>query len=153
MFLKLKKFKLSDELAKGFAYTIARLVLGISFLNAAIWKIWVLTPIGHAEKFFITNFQNTWIPHFILWTLGLSIPFFELLFAILFCIGFKAREVAFLSGLLLIVTTYGHSLIDPLYNISQGLTFSRLALVIFLLIASNRHDIFSLDYFFSPKKN
>lgn len=57
----------------------------------------------------------------------------------------SATEFALLAGLLLIVTTYGHSLIDPLYNISQGLTFSRLVLVLFLLIMTDSHDYLSLD--------
>ena len=143
------KYRLSNQLSIGMSYMIARWVLGISFFNAAVWKIFTLTPAGHAQKFFIASFQDTWIPTFLLWIFGLTIPFAEIVIGILLCIGLRAREAALLSGLLLILTTYGHSLLDPLYNISQGLTFSRVALTLFLLIVSDRDDIISLDYFIS----
>ena len=140
--------RLPFELSKGLSYFIARWILGISFVNAAIWKIFVLTPLGHTIKFFLVPFKETWIPNILLWPLGLTIPFFELLVGILFCLGFRAREAAFATGLLLILTTYGHSLMDPLYNISQGLTMARVALVLFLLTIPDNKDYFSLDYFF-----
>lgn len=137
--------KLSSPLATGMAYMIARWILGISFFNAAIWKIFILTPTGHVEKYFSIPFHDTWIPNLLLWVLGLSIPFFELLIGVALCAGFRAREAALLAGLLLVVTTYGHSLIDPLYNITQGLTFSRVILVLFLLIMPDMYDCLSLD--------
>lgn len=143
------KIRLSNQLSIGMSYMIARWVLGISYFNAAIWKIFTLTPVGHAEKFFTVSFHDTWIPNILLWMFGLTIPFAELLIGVLLCIGLRAREAALLSGLLLILTTYGHSLLDPLYNISQGLTFSRVALTLFLLILSDSDDKISLDYFLS----
>lgn len=142
----MKLARLNLELSKGLSYFIARWIIGISFFNAALWKIIVLTPSGHTIKFFLVPFKETWIPNFLLWPLGLAIPFFELGVGILFCLGLRAREAAFLTGLLLIVTTYGHSLIEPLYNISQGLTLARVALVLFLLTMPNDKDYFSLDY-------
>jgi uncharacterized membrane protein YphA (DoxX/SURF4 family) len=146
---KLLQFRLSNQLSIGLSYMIGRWILGISFFNAAIWKIFTLSPVGHAQKFFIGSFQGTWIPTFLLWTLGWTIPYFELFIGILLCLGLRAREVALLSGLLLIVTTYGHSLLDPLYNISQGLTFSRIVLTLFLLIVPDNKDKISLDYLIS----
>ena len=102
-------------------------------------------PIGHVEKYFLSNFHDSWIPNILLWILGFSIPFFELIAGIAFCVGFRAREMAFLTGLLLIVTTYGHSLMNPLYNITQGLTFSRVVFVLVLLILPDRQDYISID--------
>lgn len=151
--MEILKTRLSTPLATGMAYMIARWILGISFFNAAIWKIFVLTPTGHVEKFFSTSFHDTWIPHLFLWVLGLTIPFVELLIGIALCAGMRAREAALLAGLLLIVTTYGHSLIDPLYNMTQGLTFSRVILVLFLLIMSDDHDYLSLDYLLTKVKS
>jgi thiosulfate dehydrogenase [quinone] large subunit len=143
--------KIKNHDAVGFSYFIARWILGISFFNAAIWKIFILTPIGHTIKFFLNTFEHSWIPTLLLWALGLTIPFVELLIGMLLCLGLKAKESALLCGLLLIITTYGHSLADPLYNISQGLTFARLVLVLFLLIAPNHDDYFSLDYYLTKR--
>lgn len=137
--------RLSVAQSIGLSYMIARWILGISFVNAAIWKIFILTPVGHATKYFLIPFKDTWIPNCLLWPLGLTIPFFELFVGILFCLGLRAREAAFATGLLLILTTYGHSLIEPLYNISQGLTMARVALVLFLLVTPDDKDYLSLD--------
>jgi thiosulfate dehydrogenase [quinone] large subunit len=139
-------FSRIEQQSTGLAYMIGRWILGISFFNAAIWKIFVLTPVGHTEKFFIANFQHSWIPIFILWLLGLTIPFIELLIGSFLCLGFKTKTTAFITGLLLIITTYGHSLMEPLYNISQGLTFARVALVLFLLVTPNIDDRLCFDH-------
>ena len=138
--------RLSVAQGIGLSYMIARWILGISFINAAVWKIFILTPVGHATKFFLIPFKETWIPNYLLWPLGLTIPFFELFVGILFCIGWRAREVAFATGLLLILTTYGHSLLEPLYNISQGLTMARVALVLFLLVTPDDKDYISVSF-------
>lgn len=61
---KLLQFRLSNQLSIGLSYMIGCWMLGISFFNAAMWKIFILTPIGHAQKFFISSFQDTWIPTF-----------------------------------------------------------------------------------------
>ena len=151
--MKVLQTRLSNPLSTGLAYMIARWILGISFFNAAMWKIFDLTPTGHFEKFFAVTFHDTWIPNFLLWLLGVSIPFFELLIGMTLCVGLRAREFALLAGLLLIVTTYGHSLIDPLYNITQGLTFSRAVLVLFLSVMPDLHDYLSLAYLLSRTRS
>ncbi|QBR82913.1 hypothetical protein E3983_00180 [Legionella israelensis] len=138
----------TNERSLGLSYFTARFILGISFFNAAIWKIFILSPTQHAQQFFLIPFQATWIPEPLLWLLGMTIPFIELAIGILLCLGLRSKETAFLTGLLLILTTYGHSLLEPLYNISQGLTMARVALVLFLLAIPNKNDIFSLECVF-----
>ncbi len=56
----------------------ARWVLGLIFFMAGWWKCFELTPKGHAEQFFIGQFDETWIPHWLLWAIGTSIPVLEL---------------------------------------------------------------------------
>ena len=118
---------------------------------ASYWKVFVLTPVEHANQFFVEGFAETWIPEWLLYGLGLSIPLLELAAAILLCVGWRLREALIALGLLLIITTYGHALQDPFFDI-DGHTFTRLALVILLLLAPAGSDKYSLDGWLAARK-
>ena len=134
-----------------FVHFIARWILGILFLRASYWKVFVLPPVGHANHFFLEAFAETWIPEWLLYVLGLSIPLLELAAGILLCVGWRLREALIALGLLLIMTTYGHALQDPFFDI-DGHTFTRLALVILLLLAPAGSDKYSLDGWLAARK-
>ena len=134
------------------AILIVRWILGLLFLMAGYWKVFVLTPAVHAQQFFVDGFAETWIPVWLLDLLGYSIPLLELAAGLLICIGWRTREALIAVGLLLIVTTYGHALQQPLFDI-DGHTFTRLALIVFLLLAPTGSDRFSLDAWFNHRQN
>lgn len=126
------------------AIFVVRWILGLLFLMAGYWKVFVLTPAAHATRFFVDGFADTWIPHWLLQGLGYSIPVVELAAGILLCLGLRTREALIAVGLLLVITTYGHALQEPLFDI-DGHTFTRLALIVFLLIAPEGQDRWSAD--------
>ena len=130
---------------------IVRWILGILFFMAGYWKVFVLTPATHAQKYFIEGFADSWIPTWFLYISGYSIPFVELLAGALICIGLRTKEALIAVGLLLIMTTYGHTLQEPLFDI-DGHTFTRLALIIFLLLSPTKRDVFSLDYWLTQRR-
>lgn len=135
----------------GIAGFIVRWILGILFLVGGWWKVFVLTPGEHARLFFLEGFADTWIPEFLLVMLGNGIPFVELAAGILLVIGFRVREVLAGLGLLLIITTFGHALQDHLFN-PDGHTFTRLSMIVFLLVIPKGHDKLTLDYWLKSKK-
>lgn len=128
---------------------LARWTLGLLFFMAGWWKVFELTAAAHARRFFVEGFADSWIPEWLLWALGLSIPFVELLAGILLLLGLRLRETLVALGVLLLVTTYGHALQEPLFDI-DGHTFTRLALILFLLVHGWEKDRATLDYWFSP---
>ena len=120
-------------------------MLGLIFFMAGWWKCFELTPRGHAEQFFIGQFDETWIPHWLLWALGISIPALELVAGLLVCLGL-ARVVAYITlGAILVTVTYGHLLLQPLYDVT-GHIFPRLILLLFVFVAPRAYDVLSLDY-------
>ena len=130
---------------------IVRWILGLLFLMAGYWKVFVLTPAVHTQQFFVEGFSDTWIPVWLLQIIGYGIPLLELVAGILICIGLRTRDALVAVGLLLIVTTYGHALQQPLFDI-DGHTFTRLALIVFLLLAPAGTDRFSIDYWLLARK-
>ena len=131
---------------------IVRWILGLLFLMAGYWKVFVLTSANHAQQFFVEGFSESWIPGWLLQFFGYSIPFLELVAGLLICIGFRTREALIAVGLLLIVTTYGHALQQPLFDI-DGHTFTRLALIVFLLLAPVGNDRYSIDHWLLTRKD
>jgi uncharacterized membrane protein YphA (DoxX/SURF4 family) len=130
---------------------IARWIVGLLFLLAGYWKIFQFGVDVHAQNFFIKDFAEHWIPTWLLWALGISIPYFELIIGALACLGLRTREVFIGMGLLLIITTYGHALHTPLFDI-DGHTFTRLCLILFVLMVGWEKDKTTLDYWINKNK-
>src|ERR1700691_6046374 len=65
-----------------------RVTAGLLFAMAGVYKVFIMTPQVHARKLFLETYQHTWIPHFLLWSLGLGIPFVELIAGWLLVAGF-----------------------------------------------------------------
>ncbi|MCG8435850.1 MAG: DoxX family membrane protein [Gammaproteobacteria bacterium] len=136
----------------GHSAFIVRWILGLLFLMAGYWKVFKLGATEHARRFFVDGFADTWIPEWLLWILGFGIPFLELIAGLLICLGLRTREALISLGLLLIITTYGHALKEPLFDI-DGHTFTRLALIIFLLLVPADADRLSLDFWLKSRRN
>lgn len=142
------KVKMLDNHA--IASFLARWIVGLLFLMAGYWKVFDLGADVHAQNFFIEGFKDHWIPVWLLTGLGLSIPYVELILGLCVCLGFRLRESLTIMGLLLIMTTYGHALQTPLFDI-DGHTFTRLALILFVLVIGWRDDKTTIDYWLERK--
>lgn len=129
---------------KGIAIFFARWLLGLLFVIRGWYKVFEMTPQVHTDRVFIERFAETWIPEPVLWSLGMSIPFIELIGGLLLCLGFLVRPVLILFVGLLIATTYGHALLEPFFDI-DGHTFTYAVLIIFLLLAGRDEDSWSLE--------
>ncbi|MEM8799515.1 MAG: MauE/DoxX family redox-associated membrane protein [Pseudomonadota bacterium] len=133
----------------GWSAALARWVVGILFAVSGYWKVFTLGVGGHAERFFVEAYRESWIPEWLLWALGTSIPVIELIAGALLLVGYLTRPVLVTLGLLLVVTTYGHALAEPLFDI-DGHTFTRLALVMVALAVPAHHDRMRLDTVLRP---
>jgi thiosulfate dehydrogenase (quinone) large subunit len=140
---------LSAPKSRAWALLFARLVLGLIFLMAGVYKVFRLTPVGHVQKWFLP-YQGTFLPVWSLWAVGLAIPFVELLGGALLVLGWRIREALLALGAVLVVVTFGHLLKEPLYPFHEHV-IPRLALVLFLLVMPAEADLFSLDTWLRPR--
>jgi uncharacterized membrane protein YphA (DoxX/SURF4 family) len=129
----------------AWALLAARLVLGLIFGMAGWGKVFSLTPAGHAHRYFVDPYADTWIPGWLLWTLGLSIPFVELVAGGLVFAGLFVRPALLALGGVLVLVTYGHLLKDYLFQFHRHV-IPRLALLLFLLAMPRAQDVLSLDH-------
>jgi uncharacterized membrane protein YphA (DoxX/SURF4 family) len=129
---------------RSWALLFARLVLGLIFFMAGVWKVFQLGPFQHARKYFLP-FADTFLPVWSLWAVGVTIPFVELITGALVIIGLRVREALIALGFVLAIVTFGHLLKEPLYEFHTHV-IPRLALLLFVLMLPRDDDRFSLDY-------
>jgi thiosulfate dehydrogenase [quinone] large subunit len=127
----------------------ARLILGLIFFMAGVMKVFQLGPLEHARKYFLP-FNDTFLPTWSLWAVGVTIPFIELIAGALVIVGLRTRDALIALGCVLVVVTFGHLLHDALYNFS-GHVIPRLALLLFVLCFPREDDRFALDHFLTRK--
>jgi len=129
---------------KGFARFLARWIVGLTFLMAGWWKCFELTPLGHAEKFFIDGYSETWLPQWLLWGTGVIIPPLELIAGGLLIIGLFHKHAMYVLGIILIIVTYGHLLTEPLFSLIYHI-LPRFIILLIVLVLPEEEDILMLD--------
>src|ERR1700693_4562285 len=110
---------------------------------AGVMKVFQLGPIEHARKYFLP-FNDTFLPTWSLWAVGVTIPFVELIAGALVIVGLRTRDGLIALGCVLVVVTFGHLLHDALFDFS-GHVIPRLALLLFFLCFSREDDPFFVD--------
>jgi uncharacterized membrane protein YphA (DoxX/SURF4 family) len=140
----------AKDFQRAWALLFARLVLGLIFFMAGVWKVFQLGPVEHARKYFLP-FSDTFLPVWSLWSVGVAIPLVELVAGALVILGLRTRDALIALGFVLAIVTFGHLLRDPLYNLT-GHVIPRLALLLFVLWCHREYDCFSCDYLLARRK-
>ena len=133
----------SPNFNRSWALLFARLVLGLIFFMAGVWKVFQLGPLNHARKWFLP-YSDTFLPVWSLWAAGVTIPFIEMIAGALVVIGLRTREALIALGFVLAIVTFGHLLKEPLYEFHTHV-IPRLALLLFVLMMPAEVDRFSVD--------
>jgi len=139
------------NLDRSWAMLFARLVVGLIFFMAGVWKVFQLGPLEHARKYFLP-FADTFLPVWSLWAVGVVIPFVEMIAGGLVILGLRIREALIALGFVLAIVTFGHLLKEPLYEFHTHV-IPRLALGLFVLLLPRRDDRFSIDYLLARRRN
>lgn len=134
----------SKESRQAWALLFARGVLGLIFFMAGIWKVFTLTPVGHAHRYFVDPYADTFLPNFALWAVGVTVPVVELLAGALLLVGWRVREASIALGGVLLIVTFGHLVKEPLYAFHTHV-IPRLVLLLFVMLLPGEADRFSLD--------
>jgi len=128
-----------DHANRSWAILFARAILGFIFFMAGVWKVFELGPLEHARRLFLVPYAETFLPEFALRTVGVIIPLIELSAGALLLIGFRTREALVALGGVLVVVTFGHLLLEPLYEFHSHV-IPRAALLLFLLVMPRVDD-------------
>src|SRR4051812_1968664 len=133
----------------AWAILFARLVLGMIFFMAGVYKVFQQGPIEHARQWFLP-YSDTFLPVWSLWTMGVIIPFVELIAGALVIVGLRTRDALIALGFVLAVVTFGHLLKEPLYEFHTHV-IPRLALLLLIMLLPREADRFSVDHFLESR--
>jgi putative oxidoreductase len=136
---------------RPWALLFARLVLGFIFFMAGQWKTFILGPVEHARRLFIVPYAGTYLPEWALWATGTTVPVVELVAGFLVLVGWQRRAGYLALGGVLVLVTYGHLVIAPLYPFHEHV-IPRLALLLFLLMSPLAEDRWSVDEWLARRR-
>ena len=137
---------------RAWALLIARWILGLIFFMAGFWKVFSLGPLEHARRLFVEPYLNTFLPRWSLWATGTVVPVVELVAGGLLLLGLRIRDALLALGAVLVLVTFGHLLLEPLYEFHTHV-IPRLALLLFVLMVPREDDRFSLDHLIARRKS
>ena len=144
--------KLSESTARASAIFFARTILGFIFFMAGLWKVFGLGPLEHARRLFVEPYAHTFLPTWSLWTIGAVVPVVELIAGGLVLVGLRTREALLALGGVLVIVTFGHLLLEPLYEFHTHV-IPRAALLIFVLVMPHADDRYSIDHVLTLGEN
>jgi len=129
---------------RAWAILFARLILGLIFFMAGVWKVFTLGPLEHARRLFVEPYAHSFLPGWSLWATGTAVPIVELAAGALLLVGFRTRDALLALGGVLVLVTFGHLLAEPLYEFHSHV-IPRTALLLFVLVMPREQDWFSVD--------
>jgi putative oxidoreductase len=137
---------------RAWAILFARAILGLIFFMAGVWKVFTMGPVGHAERWFVGPYKDTFLPLWSLWATGTTVPFVELFAGGLLLLGLFVRPALIALGCVLVLVTFGHLLADPLYEFHTHV-IPRAALMLFLLVMPREEDrLLCADHFLRRRR-
>ena len=136
---------------RTWALLIARAILGLIFFMAGFWKVFTLGPIEHARRLFVEPYAVTFVPAWSLLATGTVIPLVELVAGAFVLLGLRTRPALLAFAGVLVLVTFGHLLLEPLYQFHTHV-IPRTALLLFLLTMPASDDRLSLDYWLTRRR-
>ena len=137
---------------RAWALFFARAVLGLIFFQAGVWKVFTLTPAGHAHRYFVDPYAGTFLPVWALWATGATVPIVELVGGAMLLAGWRVRDALVALGFVLVIVTFGHLVKDPLYAFHEHVV-PRLALLLFLLVLPRGEDRLTADSLLASRRS
>ena len=128
------------------AYTFLRIVLGVNFFNHGFTRMGNIP--GFAQSM-VDMFQNTFVPEVLVRVPAMLVPIVELIGGALVTLGLATQAALVTLFGLMIVLMYGVTLIQNWDAAGSQLIY---CLVLFILIAGNSFNTFSLDRLISRRK-
>ena len=140
-----------DATDRAWAILFARVILGLIFFMAGVWKVFQLGPLQHARHFFVEPYAQSFLPRWSLWATGVTVPVVELVAGALLLVGWRVRMALFALGGVLVLVTFGHLLAEPLYEFHTHV-IPRAALLLFLLVMPRGDDRLSVDQWLTRRR-
>src|SRR5271156_3001500 len=132
-----EELKLRNE---KMAYALLRAVVGVNLMMHGISRL--ITGPGEFAAKLVMQFEHAPLPAWSVWLFGLMLPAIEGLLGLLILLGLRTREALVAASLLIMLLSFGSSLLQDWSVTGIQLTY---ALVYSVLIFLHQHDGWSID--------
>ena len=116
--------------AAGILFT--RALLGIIFFMQGFGKVFRFTVPVVYDKFF-KDFEPTFLPRWLIWITAYYTSYVELIGGFLLVIGLFRKYTLYLLAIDLVVVSFGHGLLEPIWDLSHVMPRAILLLVLFFV--------------------
>ena len=133
-----------EESNRHIAVLILRVLLGLIFLMAGYGKVFKIgTETIYLDM--LNQFQNTFLPKSLIWATAYYTSYIELICGFLSLFGIFKNISLYFLGSVLIIISFGHGLIDPIWDLHH--LFFRAVFLVTLLLLPADWDKYSVDAF------
>lgn len=136
------------EKNKYIAVLTIRLLLGFIFFFQGFGKVFNFGLEAVTQNFFIKSYGDI-LPEFLLIITAYYTSIVELVGGLLLILGFKRDLALYFLASVLVIVTFGHGLLEPIWDLSH--VMYRAILLIALLLLPKSYDKISIDYWMINK--
>ena len=109
-----------------------RTLLGIIFLMQGYGKVFTI-GVNKVYEMFFKSFEATFIPKWLIFSTAYYTSYVELICGALLVIGLFRKQALYLLAVDLIIVSFGHGLMEPIWDLSHVLPRAILLAALFLL--------------------
>ncbi|HVW12874.1 MAG TPA: DoxX family protein [Mucilaginibacter sp.] len=133
---------MTDRTSRAIAVLFTRALLGIIFLMQGYGKVFTFS-VPKVYNMFFRDFEKTFLPHWLLWGTAYYTSYAELICGFLLIIGLFRKYALCLLAIDLLVVSFGHGLLEPIWDLQH--VIPRAVLLIAILIMPAQWDLWNLD--------
>lgn len=138
------------NLNQQLAILTIRLLLALIFLMQGVGKVFKFGVENVYQNFFYEPYKDL-LPDFLLKATAYYTSYVEFLGGLLLMIGLFRNYVLYAFASVLAIVTFGHGLVEPIWDLSH--VMYRAILLIALLLLPDHWDRFSVDQVLKQKKS
>jgi len=139
---------MNDKISRATALFFTRALLGVIFLMQGYGKIFTYT-VPKVYNLFFKDFEKTFLPKWLIWGTAYYTSYVELICGFLLIIGLFRKYALYLLGIDLLIVSFGHGLMEPIWDLQH--VIPRAILLIIILLAPGEWDKWNADSLISQK--
>jgi len=129
------------------AYLLLRILIGVNYFNHGFTRIFNIPGFVEAT---VKQLADSYFPEFLVRINSYLVPPVELIVGVLITIGLATRSALIVTFALMIVLKLG---VTSVQNWSAATSMLSYGIVLFILLAGNSFNIYSLDHWRRKKRN